>query len=81
MVFNQPDAHIYLNCCKRERKKGLEIYIYNKLVTMEKAQQILNSSFDMIGESIFLDKTFFDGFELRQDPKLGAEIHIIKLSK
>lgn len=81
LVFNQPDAHIYLNCCKRERKKGLEIYIYNKSVTMEKAQQILNSNYDMSGESIFLDKNFFDSFELRQDPKLGTEVHIIKLLK
>lgn len=81
LVFNQPDAHIYLNYCKPERKKGLEIYIYNKSVTMEKAQQILNSNYDIIGESVFLDKNFFDSFELRQDPKLGAEAHAVKLSK
>ncbi len=81
LVFNQTDAHIYLNGCKRERKKGVEIYIYNKSATMEKAQQILNSNYDMTGESIILDKSFFDSFELRQDPKLGTEVHIIKLLK
>jgi len=81
LVFNQTDAHIYLNVCKRERKKGVEIYIYNKSATMEKAQQILNSNYDMTGESIILDKSFFDSFELRQDPKLGTEVHIIKLLK
>jgi len=81
LVFNQLDAHIYLNCCKRERKKGLEIYIYNKSLTLEKAQQILNSNYDVSGDSIFLDKNFFDSFELRQDPKLGAEVHIVKLLK
>ena len=81
LVFNQPDAHIYLNCCKRERKKGLEIYIYNKLVTMEKAQQILDSNYIVNIESIILDKNFFDSFELRQDPELGVEVHIVKLSR
>lgn len=81
LVFNQPDAHIYLNCCKRERKKGLEIYIYNKLVTMEKAQQILDSNYIVNIESIILDKNFFDTFELRQDPELGVEVHIVKLSR
>ena len=81
LIFDQPEAHIYLNCCKKERRKGLEVYIYNKSMTVEKAGQILNSDYDINGESIFLDKSFFDSFELRQDPKLGAEIHILKLSK
>jgi len=81
LVFNQPDAQIYINCCKRERKKGLEIYIYNKLVTMEKAQQILDSNYIVNIESIILDKNFFDTFELRQDPELGVEVHIVKLSR
>jgi hypothetical protein len=81
LVFNQSDAHIYLNYCKQERRKGLEIYIYNKSVTMEKTHQILNSNYDISGESIFLDKNFFDSFEFRQDPRLGAEVHGIKLLK
>lgn len=81
LVFNQPDAYIYLNCCKQERRKGLEVYSCNKSVTMEKAQQILNSNYDVRGDSIFLDKNYFDSFELRQDTKLGAEVHIIKLLK
>jgi len=79
LVFNQPDAHIYINYCKQERKKGSEVYIYNKSATMEKAQQILNSNYDISGESIFLDRNFFDSFELRKDPELGAEVHVIKL--
>jgi len=81
LVFNQPDAHIYLNCCKQERKKILEIYIYNKSMTIENTRQVLNTNHDMSSESTILDKSFFDVFELRQDPQLGAEAHVVKLLK
>ena len=81
LIFNQTDAYIYLNYYRQERKKGLEIYVYNKSITIERTQQILSNNFVMANRSIFFDKSYFDSFELRQDPKLGAEVHIIKLLK
>lgn len=81
LVFNMPDAYMYLNHYKQEQRKGLEIYIYNKGMTVEKIQGILNINYFLSNESIFSDRSFFDEFELKQDPKLGAGIHIVKWQK
>ncbi|PJC48606.1 MAG: hypothetical protein CO035_02575, partial [Candidatus Omnitrophica bacterium CG_4_9_14_0_2_um_filter_42_8] len=41
LIFNQVDAYICLNCYKLERKKGLEMYVYNKNMSLEKALEAL----------------------------------------
>jgi hypothetical protein len=81
LVFNMPDAYMYLNHHKQERRKGLEIYLYNKSMTIDKMRGILNINYCLGNESIISDRSFFDNFELMQDPKLGAGVHIIKWQK
>jgi len=83
LIFNQVDAYICLNCYKLERKKGLEMYIYNKNMSLEKAQEALNNNCNLSKKGIFLDKNsgFLDKFELRKEAKSGIEINILKWSK
>ncbi len=80
-IFNMPDSHMYLNHYKQDRKKGLEIYIYNKGMTAEKMLGILNINYCLSNESVFSDRSFFDIFEVKRDPKLGAGVHIVKWQK
>ena len=56
LIFNQVDAYICLNCYKLERKKGLEIYVYNKNMSLEKAQDALNNNYNLNRRGIVLDK-------------------------
>ena len=83
LIFNQVDAYICLNCIKLERKKGLEMYVYNKNMSLEKAQEALNNNCNLSKKGIFLDKNsgFLDKFELRKEAKSGIEINILKWSK
>jgi|GEM_PF-1563238 len=83
LIFNQVDAYICLNCYKQERKKGLEIYVYNKNMCLEKAQEALDNNCNLNRKGIFLDKNFgfLDGFELKRDSKAGIEVNILKWSK
>ena len=70
LVFNQLDCYICLNHYKQERRKGLEVYVYNKSMTIEKAKENLNKNTE------FLDK-----FDLTRDPKAGIELRLLKWSK
>lgn len=83
LVFNQTDAYICLNCYKQERKKGLEVYVYNKCMSVEKAQEALNNNCNLNKKDISLDKKagFLDEFNIKKDLKAGIEIHILKWSK
>ena len=85
LIFNQVDAYICLNCYKLERKKGLEVYVYNKNMPLEKAQEALNNNCNLSkkGISLDLDKNsgFLDKFELKNEPKSGIEVNILKWSK
>jgi len=83
LIFNQVDAYICLNCYKLERKKGLEIYVYNKNISLEKAQEVLNNNCNLSKKGISLDKNsgFLDKFELKKEVKSGIEINILKWSK
>jgi hypothetical protein len=83
LIFNQVDAYICLNCYKLERKKGLEMYVYNKNMSLEKAQEALNNNCNLSKKGISLDKNsgFLDRFDLKKDPKAGIELHILKWSK
>lgn len=81
LVFNMPDAYMYLSYHKQERKKGLEIYIYNKGMTVDTMRGILNINYYQGNENSFSGRSFFDDFEVRQDPKLGAGVHIVKWQK
>ena len=83
LIFNQVDAYICLNCYKLERKKGLEMYVYNKNMPLEKAQKALNNNCNLSRKGICLDKNsgFLDKFDLKREPKSGIEINILKWSK
>ena len=83
LIFNQVDAYIYLNYYKLEKKKGLEIYVYNKNMPVEKAQIILNDNYNLSRRGIILDQGagFLDKFELKKEPKSGIEINILKWAK
>ena len=83
LIFNQVDAYICLNYYNFERKKGLEMYVYNKNMSLEEAQEALNNNCDLSKKGIFLDKNsgFLDKFELKKESKSGIEINIFKLSK
>jgi len=83
LIFNQVDAYICLNCYKLERKKGLEMYVYNKNMPLEKAQKALNNNCNLSKKGISLDKNsgFLDKFDLKREPKSGIEINILKWSK
>ena len=83
LIFNQVDAYICLNCYKLERKKGLEMYVYNKNMSLEKAQEALNNNCNLSKKNISLDKKsgFLDKFDLRKEAKSGIEINILKWSK
>jgi len=83
LIFNQADAYICLNCYKLERKKGLEVYIYNKNMPLEKAQEALNNNCNLNKKGISLDKIsgFLDKFELKREPHSGIEVNILKWSK
>jgi len=82
-IFNQVNAYISLNCYKLERKKGLEIYVYNKNLSIEKAQEALINNYNLSKKGNLLDKDsgFLDKFELKKEAKSGIEINIIKWSK
>ena len=83
LIFNQVDAYICLNCYKLERKKGLEVYVYNKNMSLEKAQEALNNNYNLSKKGISLDKNsgFLDKFDLKREPKSGIEVNILKWSK
>ena len=83
LIFNEVDAYICLNCYKLERKKGLEVYVYNKNMPLEKAQEALNNNCNLIKKGISLDRIsgFLDKFELKKEPKSGIEVNILKWSK
>jgi len=83
LIFNQVDAYICLNCYKLERKKGLEMYVYNKNMSLEKAQEALNNNCNLSKKGISLDKNsgFLDKFDLKREPKSGIEVNILKWSK
>jgi len=83
LIFNQVDAYICLNCYKLEQKKGLEIYVYNKNMSVRKAQVLLNDNYILSRKSIILDRglSFLNKFELKKEPKSGIEINILKWSK
>jgi hypothetical protein len=83
LIFNQVDAYICLNCYKLERKKGLEVYVYNKNMSLEKAQEALNNNCNLSKKGVSLDKNsgFLDKFELKKEAKSGIEINILKWSK
>jgi len=83
LIFNQVDAYICLNRYKLERKKGLEVYVYNKNMSLEKAQEALNNNYNLNKKGISLDKNsgFLDKFELKREPKSGIEVDILKWSK
>jgi hypothetical protein len=83
LIFNQVDAYICLNRYKLERKKGLEMYVYNKNMSLEKAQEALNNNCNLSKKGISLDKNsgFLDKFELKREPKSGIEVDILKWSK
>ncbi|MDP1854090.1 MAG: hypothetical protein Q8L26_07835 [Candidatus Omnitrophota bacterium] len=83
LIFNQVDAYICLNCYKLERKIGLEVYVYNKNMSLEKAQEALNNNYNLSKKGIFLNKNsgFLDKFELKKEAKSGIEINILKWSK
>jgi len=83
LIFNQVDAYICLNCYKLERKKGLEVYVYNKNMPLEKALEALINNCNLSKKGISLDKKsgFLDKFELNKEAKSGIEINILKWSK
>jgi len=83
LIFSQVDAYICLNCYKLEQKKGLEVYVYNKNMPLEKAQEALNNNCNLSKKGISLDKIlgFLDKFELKKEPKSGIEVNILKWSK
>ena len=83
LIFNQIDAYICLNCYKLERKKGLEMYVYNKNMPLEKALEALINNCNLSKKGISLDKKsgFLDKFELNKEAKSGIEINILKWSK
>jgi hypothetical protein len=83
LIFNQVDAYICLNCYKLERKRGLEIYVYNKNISIEKAQEALNDNYNLRKRGIIVDQDsgFLDKFELKREAKSGIEINILKWSK
>ncbi|PIV39896.1 MAG: hypothetical protein COS29_00195 [Candidatus Omnitrophica bacterium CG02_land_8_20_14_3_00__42_8] len=55
LIFNQVDAYLCLNCYKLERKIGLEVYVYNKNMSLEKAQEALNNNCNLSKKGISLD--------------------------
>ena len=83
LIFNQVDAYICLNCYNLERKKGLEMYLYNKNMSLEKALEALINNCNLSKMGISLDKNsgFLDKFELNKEAKSGIEINILKWSK
>ena len=81
LVFNMPDAHMYLNHYRQKRRKGLEIYLYNKSMTIDKMRGILSINYCLSSECIISNRSFFDNFEFTQDTKLGAGVHITKWQK
>ena len=83
LIFNQVDAYICLNCYNLERKKGLEVYVYNKNMSLEKALEALINNCNLSKKGISLDKNsgFLDKFDLKNDPKTGIEVNILKWSK
>ncbi len=83
LIFDQIDAYICLNCYKLERKKGLEMYVYNKNMSLEKAQEALNNNCNLSKKGIFLDikSGFLDKFDLKRELKSGIEVNILKWSK
>jgi len=83
LIFNQADAYICLNCYKLDRKKGLEMYVYNKNMSLEKAQEALinNCNLSKMGISLGKNSGFLDKFELNKEAKSGIEINILKWSK
>jgi hypothetical protein len=83
LIFNQVDTYICLNCYKLERKIGLEVYVYNKNMSLEKAQEALNNNYNLSKRGISLDKNsgFLDKFDLKRESKSGIEINILKWSK
>jgi len=83
LIFNQADAYICLNCYKLDRKKGLEMYLYNKNMSLEKALEALinNCNLSKMGISLGKNSGFLDKFELNKEVKSGIEINILKWSK
>jgi hypothetical protein len=83
LIFNQVDAYICLNFYNFDRKKGLEMYVYNKNMSLEKAQEALNNSCSLSKKGISLDRNsgFLDKFELKKEIKSGIEVNILKWSK
>ena len=83
LIFNQVDAYICLNFYNFQRKKGLEMYVYNKNMSLEKALEALINNCNLSKKGISLDKKsgFLDKFELNKEAKSGIEINILKWSK
>jgi len=83
LIFNEADAYICLNCYKLERKKGLEMYVYNKNMSLEKAQEALDNNCNLSKKGIPLDKNsgFLDKFDLKRELTSGIEVNILKWSK
>ncbi|PIQ90603.1 MAG: hypothetical protein COV71_03705 [Candidatus Omnitrophica bacterium CG11_big_fil_rev_8_21_14_0_20_41_12] len=83
LIFNQVDAYICLNFYNFQRKKGLEMYVYNKNMSLDKAQEALNNSGFLSKKGISLDRNsgFLDKFELKKEVKSGIEVNILKWSK
>ena len=83
LIFNQVDAYICLNCYKLERKIGLEVYVYNKNMSLEKALEALINNCNLSKKGISLDKNsgFLDKFDLKEEAKSGIEVNILKWSK
>ena len=83
LIFNQVDAYICLNRYKLERKIGLEMYVYNKNMSLEKTLEALINNCNLSKKGISLDKNsgFLDKFDLKEEAKSGIEINIIKWSK
>jgi hypothetical protein len=83
LIFNQVDAYICLNFYNFNRKKGLEIYVYNKNMSLEKTQKALNNNCSLNKKGLFLDRNsgFLDKFELKKEVKSGIEVNILKWLK
>jgi HD-GYP domain-containing protein (c-di-GMP phosphodiesterase class II) len=83
LIFNQVDAYICLNFYNFNREKGLEMYVYNKNMSLEKAQEALNNSCSLSKKGISLDRKsgFLDKFKLKKEIKSGIEVNIFKLLK
>ena len=80
LVLEQPDACIYINIYRLERKKGLEINVLTTQMTVEKVLAVLKNNSALAKKGIYPDKSagFLDTFDLNPE-KSGSMLHIIKL--